>query len=196
MDNIKILNGLAKAVKENNLVLFVGAGLSCNFENKNGQKIGNWQNLAKQIIENDEDLECLKPIAEEYRPIVLLGLIEEKSEEAKSNAIGFAKDFFNLPADKNDYGLHKKLCRLSHKIITTNYDNAFLIADKEFDTKTATIGNTYELSGLNKFNEKTLLKLHGCITKGANMVLFPSNYTDLYDSKNEDAERILFYLQN
>jgi hypothetical protein len=28
------------------------------------------------------------------------------------------------------------------------------------------------------------------------MVLFPSNYIDLYDSNNEDAERILFYLQN
>ena len=33
MDNIKIPKELAKAIKENNLVLFVGAGLSYNFVN-------------------------------------------------------------------------------------------------------------------------------------------------------------------
>ena len=198
MDNIRITGELARAVKENNLVLFVGAGLSCGFENRNepGQKLGNWQNLVKQIIENDEDLACLKPLAEEYEPITLLDLIEKRNDDSKNKAIEFAKDFFHLPADKNDYRLHKKLCRLSHKIVTTNYDNAFLRADEEFTTKTATIGKNYELSGLHKFSEKTLLKLHGCITDGEKMVLFPSNYADLYDSNNEDAERILFYLQN
>ena len=196
MGNKGIPLGLVKAIKENNLVLFVGAGLSCNFENKNGQKLGTWRNLARQIIENDTDLTCLKPLVDEYEPIFLLDLIEKRGDETKNKAIAFAKDFFHLPADKNDYNLHKKLCRLSHKIITTNYDNVFVRADEDFTTRTATIGKNYELNGLHKFSEKTLLKLHGCITDGEKMVLFPSNYTDLYDSNNEDAERILFYLQN
>ncbi len=195
MESVKRLNGLATAIKENNLVLFVGAGLSSGFEGKKGP-LGTWKNLVKQMIENDENLACLKPLVAEYEPIDLLDLIEKKGDKTKHKAIEFTKDFFHLPADKNDYNLHKKLCRLSHKIITTNYDNAFERADEDFTTKTAAIGKNYELSGLHKASEKTLLKLHGCITDGDTMVLFPSSYTNLYNSNNEDAERILFYLQS
>ena len=185
---------LIKAMKENNLVLFVGAGLSYKFVNKDEQPLGDWQNMVRQILESVEDLDYLKPLVDRYDPIIVLDLIEKA--KVKEPVINFVKQFFSLPTDKNDYSLHKKLCRLSNKIITTNYDNAFERADDDFETKTAVFGRDYELSSLHNPSDKTLFKLHGSISDGGSMVLFPSNYDNLYNRQKEDAERIIFHLRN
>ncbi|MDR3047296.1 MAG: hypothetical protein LBU51_06745 [Bacteroidales bacterium] len=114
-----ISNELKTAIKENNLVLFVGAGLSCKFKNKNGEEIGNWKNLVIKIIEhleNDESkVNNLKPLVENYNPIDILDLIEKNSNNLSNKALEFVIDFFTLPDDKNDYSLHKKLCQLTKK---------------------------------------------------------------------------------
>jgi tetratricopeptide (TPR) repeat protein len=82
------------------------------------------------------------------------------------------------------------------KIVTTNYDNAFEIAENNFRTRTATLGDDFGFRYLHNPQEFTLLKLHGNINRPNTMVLFPKDYNNLYEVKNEDTERILFYLQN
>ena len=195
MDNIKIPKELIKAIKENDLVLFVGAGLSYNFVNSDEppKQLGDWKNLINEILNNIEGLDYLKPLLNKHEPIKILDLIE--NTEQKTEVIGFVKQFFSLSAD-NDYSLHEKLCRLSNKIITTNYDNAFEHTDPGFQIKTASFGRDYEFSYLHNPFDKTLFKLHGSITEGNNMIFFPSNYKKLYNEESEDSERIVFHLRN
>jgi tetratricopeptide (TPR) repeat protein len=203
---------LRTAIKENNLVLFVGAGLSCKFENKNGVKIGNWKNLVIKIIEhleNDETkVKNLKPLADSYNPIDMLYLIEKIGNGIRNKALEFSKDFFTLKEDNNNFELHKRLCQITQKIITTNYDNAFEIAEKEFDSdRTITRYNEFGFKYLNKPNELALLKLHGCRKNPDTMVLFPSDYDYLYnqrnavnddekDEKKKNMTQMFFCLQN
>jgi tetratricopeptide (TPR) repeat protein len=196
MDNITIPRELINAVKEDNLILFTGAGLSYNFVNNNEppKKLGNWNNLVNEILCNVEGLDYLIPLINKHEPIKILNIIEDANR--KSDVITFVKKFLFLSTEKNDYGLHKKLCKLSNKIITTNYDNAFENAENIFQIKTAFLGKNCELNLLNDPFEKTLFKLHGCITDGSSMILFPSNYNNLYYRESEDAERIIFYLKN
>ncbi|MDR0799624.1 MAG: SIR2 family protein [Dysgonamonadaceae bacterium] len=167
---------LRAAIKENNLVLFVGAGLSCKFENKNGVEIGNWKNLVIKIIDhlenNEPKVKNLQPLAEDYSPIDMLNLIEKTGNAVRNKALEFAVDFFTLPDDKNDYSLHKKLSQLTKKIVTTNYDNSFEIAENNFRTRTTSLGDKFGFQYLHKPDEFTLLKLHGSITSADKMVAF------------------------
>ncbi|MDR1887380.1 MAG: hypothetical protein LBQ70_05625, partial [Prevotellaceae bacterium] len=41
---------LLKAIKDDNLVIFVGAGLSYDFVNLKGTKIEGWENMVRQIL--------------------------------------------------------------------------------------------------------------------------------------------------
>ena len=185
---------LVKAIKEDNLVLFVGAGLSYNFIDNDGNQLGDWKNLVTKILDNVDGLDYLKPLINEHEPLKIMGLVEDKKKN--NEVIEFVKEFYSLPTDKNNYDLHRKLCKLTIKIISTNYDNAFEIADPDLSTKTASFGKDYELSCLHNSNDKTLFKLHGSIFDAGKMVLFPSNYEDIYKKKSKDAERLVFYLQN
>jgi hypothetical protein len=191
---------LRKAMEENNPVLFIGAGFSYEFKNEQGKIIEGWKNLVAQILLHLEaigyEVTHLKPFVEIYDPIAILDLIEKDKSLPREEVISFVKDFFALSPDKNDYTLHRKLYELSGKIITTNYDNAFEIAQPLLERKTASIGRDYELSLLHNPYEPVLFKLHGCISDGHHMVLFPSNYDNLYRSQDENAERITFALQN
>ncbi|MDR1224458.1 MAG: SIR2 family protein [Tannerella sp.] len=192
---------LKKAVEDNSLVLFIGAGLSYKFRNENKEIIHGWGNLVTRILDHLEakgynDVNRLKPLVGKYDPIVILDLIEKDKSLPKDEVISFVKDFFALSPDENDYTLHRKLCKLSGKIITTNYDNAFENAQPSLVRRTAHIGRDFELSLLHDVHEPVLFKLHGCIVDGLNMVLFPSNYDNLYVHSDEKAERITFGLQN
>ena len=191
---MEIPRELAKAIKENNLVLFVGARLSHDFVNTNGKELGDWKNLVKVILANVDGLDYLEPILNRHDPLDILGLIEKTNK--KSEVIEFVQKFFLLPDDKKKYSFHKKLCDLSNKIITTNYDNAFEIANPVFKIQTASWGKDFGFRYLlNPFDE-ALFKLHGCIIDGGRIILFPSDYSNLYGEENEDAERIIFHLRN
>jgi len=51
--NVQIPRDLVKVIKDNNLVLFAGAGLSYDFVNSDDppKKLGDWKNLIKEIME-------------------------------------------------------------------------------------------------------------------------------------------------
>ena len=194
---IEIPPGLREAIKADELVLFVGAGLSWNFKNKNNETLEGWTKMASSITSylcnNGHIPENLKQACDTLGEIKTLEILEER--EIGIGEVGpFIRDYFTL-GDSNDFSLQKKLFELSTKIITTNYDRAFEVAVPQLQSQKAYKGKDYELNGLKK-DSVFLFKLHGCIEHLDSMVLFPSDYGKLYNSNRREAEHTLSALRN
>lgn len=194
---IEIPPGLREAIKADELVLFVGAGLSWNFKNKKNETLEGWTKMASSITsylkEKHRITEDVKESCDKKEPIDALKEIEDSG--VNKRIVGeFVKDYFTL-GEGNDYSLHQNLFELSTKIITTNYDRAFEMAVPKLQEIKAYRGKNYELNRLKK-DPVFLFKLHGCIENVDSMVLFPSDYEKLYNSKGRDAEHALYALRN
>ncbi len=198
-DMTKIPAELEKAICDNNLILFVGAGLSYNLANINKTPLKGWANLVESILNElnskGHDVNHLLPLVEKYDPIKVLDLIECDSSIPKNQIYSFSKDFFDIDLE-NDLDLHKLLFKLSKKIVTTNYDNAFEIAVPELRKNKAYKGKNYELTTHKDSSSVLLFKLHGCFEDVDSMVLFPTNYKNLYNNPERDAEHSLLVLRN
>ena len=194
---VNIPTGLREAIKADELVLFVGAGLSWNFKNKKNETLEGWTKMASSITshlkEKHRITEEVKQSCDKKEPIDALKEIEDSG--VNKRIVGeFVKDYFTL-GEGNDYSLHQNLFELSTKIITTNYDRAFEMAVPRLQEIKAYRGKNYELNRLKK-DSVFLFKLHGCIENVDSMVLFPSDYEKLYNSKGRDAEHALYALRN
>ena len=194
---VNIPTGLREAIKADELVLFVGAGLSWNFKNKKNETLEGWTKMASSITSHLKEkrriTEEVKQSCDKKEPIDALKEIEDNGVN-KGIVGSFVKDYFSL-GEENNYSFQQKLFELSTKIITTNYDRAFEIAIPLLQEKKAYRGKDYELNRLKK-DSIFLFKLHGCIEHIDSMVLFPSDYETLYNSKGRDAEHALYALRN
>ena len=195
MENIP--HGLKEAIENDELVLFIGAGLSWDLKNTEGKTLGGWKEMVSSILSFLKDKEYIT--AEEQQsydklePIGALKKLEDKGISRRE--IGdFLKHYFTLEKSKK-LPIHKKAFRLSTKIITTNYDRAFEIAFPELQEIKAYKTKDYELNKLKK-DPIFLFKLHGCIEHIDSMVLFPSDYDKLYKSTGREAEHALYALRN
>ena len=195
----KIPSELKKAICNDSLILFIGAGLSYNLTNIKKVKLKGWTNLVDCILielnSKGYDVAHLLPLIKKYDPIKLLDLIESDKSIPKKEIYSFTKDFFDLDPG-NNIKLHKLLFQLSNKIITTNYDNAFEIAVPQLRKNKAYKGKNYELTTHKDKNSVLLFKLHGCFEDVDSMVLFPTNYKNLYENPERDAEHSLLVLRN
>lgn len=183
-----IPHGLKEAIKNDELVLFIGAGLSWDLKNKKGETLGGWKKMVssilvflmdKEYITDEEQKSC-----EELGPIKALQRLENKGID-REKVRDFLQDYFTL-GKENEFPLQEKLYSLSTKIITTNYDLAFEKAIEKLDKEKAYKGQNKKLSKL-LADPVFLFKLHGCIEDINSMVLFPSDYRKLYNSKGQDA---------
>ncbi|MCG2652005.1 SIR2 family protein [Alloprevotella tannerae] len=195
MENIP--HGLKEAIGKDELVLFIGAGLSWDLKNTEGKTLGGWKEMVSSILSFLKDKEYIT--AEEQQSCEKLGPIDALKELKKKgidkNIVGdFIKRYFTL-GEENNLSLQEDLFKLSTKIITTNYDRAFEIAADELNNNKAYKTRNYEISRLKKA-PVFLLKLHGCIEHIDSMVLFPSDYEELYKSKSQDAKHVLQALRN
>ena len=195
MENIP--RGLKKAIEKDELVLFIGAGLSCELKNTEGTALGGWKEMVLSMLSylNKEDYitDEEQKSYEKLEPIDALQRLENNKIDKR--VIGhFVKRYFTL-GEENNLSLQEDLFKLSTKIITTNYDRAFEIAASELNNNKAYKTRNYEISRLKKA-PVFLLKLHGCIEHIDSMVLFPSDYEDLYKSKSQDAKHVLQALRN
>ena len=192
-----IPHGLKEAIENDELVLFIGAGLSWNLKNTAGNTLGGWEDMVSSILSflNKEDYitDEEQKSYEKLDPIDALKKLKKKGID--KNIVGDSiKRYFTL-GEENNLSLQKDLFKLSTKIITTNYDRAFEIAADELNNNKAYKTRNYEISRLKKA-PVFLLKLHGCIEHIDSMVLFPSDYEDLYKSKSQDAKHVLQALRN
>ena len=149
--------------------------------------------ITSHLKEKHRITEEVKQSCDKKEPIDALKEIEDSG--VNKRIVGeFVKDYFTL-GEGNDYSLHQNLFELSTKIITTNYDRAFEMAVPRLQEIKAYRGKDYELNRLKK-DSIFLFKLHGCIENVDSMVLFPSDYEKLYNSKGRDAEHALYALRN
>ena len=187
---------LKKAIEADDLVLFIGAGLSWDLKNTDNESLEGWGKMVKSItshlITEGYITDELKQICDALEPIETLKILEKKGI-SKREIGGFVKHYFTLRGG-NDFSFHKKLFSLSTKIITTNYDKAFEKAIPELQEIKAYKGKDYELNRVKK-DSVFLFKLHGCIDGIDSMVLFPSDYDGLYDDKGREAEHALHTLR-
>ncbi|MDO4789813.1 MAG: SIR2 family protein [Porphyromonas sp.] len=189
--------GLKAAIEADDLVLFIGAGLSWNFKNTANETLDGWEKMVSSILSHLKDkgyiTDELKQSCKGLEPIDALEILENNGISRKE--VGeFLKSYFTLGRE-NDFSLQEKLFKLSTKIITTNYDRAFEEAVPELQNKKAYKTKDYELNRLKK-DPTFLFKLHGCIEHMDSMVLFPSDYKKLYNSKGREAEHALYALRN
>lgn len=193
---INIPPGLKEAIEADDLVLFIGAGLSWDLKNTDNESLEGWDKMVKSITshlnEKGHITDELKQICDVLEPIETLKILEKKGI-SKREIGGFVKHYFTLRGG-NDFSFHKKLFSLSTKIITTNYDKAFEKAIPELQEIKAYKGKDYELNRVKK-DSVFLFKLHGCIDGIDSMVLFPSDYDGLYDDKGREAEHALHTLR-
>ena len=186
MENIP--HGLKEAIEKDELVLFIGAGLSWDLKNTEGKTLGGWKEMVSSIlsflkdeayITAEEQQSCLK-----LEPIKALQRLENNKIDRR--VIGnFVKCYFTL-GEGNDFPLQKKLYSLSTKIFTTNYDLAFEEAIEGLRQEKAYKTQNYKLSRLME-DPIFLFKLHGCIEDVDSLVLFPSDYKELYNNNGRDA---------
>ena len=194
---INIPPGLKEAIEADNLVLFIGAGLSWNLKNTDNEPLEGWDKMVKSITshlnEKGHITDKLKQSCDALEPIKALEKLE--TEGINRGQVGkFVKHYFTL-GKENDFSFHEKLFSLSTKIITTNYDRAFEKATPELQEIKAYKTKDYELNRLKK-DPIFLFKLHGCIEHIDSMVLFPSDYDKLYKSEGREAEHALYALRN
>jgi len=194
----KISPELIQAVKNNNLVLFVGAGTSWNLINTKRKKLEGWKNLVvkllNHLIDKKYTVDSLLSIVNDFDPIDVLKLLEKKKEIPSSLLTEFICDFYSVN-DENDYSLHKKLYSLTPKIITTNYDRAFELSIPELRKYTAHSKKEFELSKIIN-SDQFLLKLHGCAENGDSMILFPKDYDKLYVQGKQSSKAVLHVLSH
>ena len=194
---INIPPGLKEAIEADDLVLFIGAGLSWNLKNTDNEPLEGWDKMVKSITSHlnkkGHITDELKQSCDALKSIETLEILENR-EISKREVGEFIKHYFAL-GKENDFSFHKKLFSLSTKIITTNYDRAFEEAVPKLQSKKAYRTKDYELNRLKK-DPIFLFKLHGCIDHLDSIVLFPSDYNELYDGEGREAEHALYALRN
>ena len=194
---INIPPGLKEAIEADDLVLFIGAGLSWDLKNTDNESLEGWDKMVKSITSHLNEkgyiTDELKQSCDSLEPIKALEKLE--TEGINRRQVGeFVKHYFAL-GKENDFSFQQKLFRLSTKIITTNYDKAFEKAIPELQEIKAYKTKDYELNWLKK-DLILLFKLHGCIEHLDSIVLFPSDYGGLYESEGREAEHTLYALKN
>lgn len=161
---MKIPSEIQNAIKNNELVIFVGSGLSKRFN------LPTWTKLTEDIINNINDpkfFELIPPLKSGiFSPIEILDRIQNEHIKVSS----YIKNNFKIDSNQ-DFSLHKKILELTDAIITTNYDNAFEEAalNKIIPTKYT---SSFNLSEINKGNTPYIFKIHGCYTEPDNCIIF------------------------
>jgi hypothetical protein len=171
---IEIPNRLTNAIKNNKLILFVGAGLSKNngFPDWNNILLSFLKEHNKDIEKSDAYINALKN--EIITPLQLL----EKLKNEKLLILEYFEKILNI---KNlDSDLHKILLKITNKFVTTNFDKLI-----EHNTKINTIithDSTFNLQKIGTI-EEFIIKLHGDVSRIDNCIIFEEQYRKLYNDE-------------
>lgn len=187
---------IKKAIEEDNLVLFVGAGMSLPLG------FPDWKNLIKEILlKLKVEFDKKVPIAFDHYlgNIDSLDVFEVLNELEHKKVNREVKDILYQEISKiklKEEGLnrHKKLWAICNKIITTNYDKA-LDESRPKQVEVFANDNSFQQSKSIK-GAPFLYKIHGDITNPSKCVLFHSEYTTLYDEKNHNTATLRNFLLN
>lgn len=191
---------LKSAIRDNKLVLFVGAGCSIPLQ------LPSWKELVSSILDNLNsqfseistlNFNNLKRSIDENSksPLEILNILENDSDSGnlyKTKAKEHVHNIINKINTENTLNsdVHKLLWELSSKIVTTNYDQ-IIEANSPYDRTIDVFGNENVFMSLKaqKDDAKFLYKIHGDFKNPETIILFESDYKSIYsnDNANEDA---------
>lgn len=190
---------LRKTVRENKLIVFVGAGLSKylglptwkEFTISSLDKLSKKRGYKKKYIRLKNEVEngSINPNA----------AIDSIPIEHHKEVLKFIKDEFKIKAGAS-CKFHEKILCLSEKVITSNFDNAFetayenlhsgkrhcLVVNGALESDSILL---QELSNSSR-TKSFIFKIHGCTNQPSSCVVFKDQYKKFYD-KNNLARSIL-----
>ena len=171
---IKVPSALNQAVKDDNLVIFVGAGASMNSGLPSWNKLieNTLKDNSSEITNTDFYLQGLSLGA--LNPIDLLDMIKEHK---KIILTSFEKQMLEEPSNT---AIQEKICAISTKLVTTNFDT--LLEKSLPSARVITHDSQYNLSKIDTEDE-FILKVHGDISRIDKCIIFKDQYENLYDSE-------------
>lgn len=193
-EHLTIPPKLHQAIEKNNLVLFIGAGCSLSLgfptwkvlienildelDNKFGPTSStNFKNISREINNGSSLFYALDEIEKNSKHG---GTYKTKTKEYISIQMDMLSQ--SLPEESK---IHTELWNLSKKIITTNYDKV-LEKYKPHDVSLKIFDNDNAFQGLksNSKDAQFLYKIHGDYENPKTMILFESDYRDIYKNDN------------
>lgn len=182
MDWIESIKEIKKAQQNNQLVVFVGAGVSRN------SGVVSWGQLVEAIAQKINYQKCdncrqktsctreekCALTQDEYLRIPEYFYQEDTSED-KNDYYAFLHD--TLASEKTSNPIDEEIFRiLPHHIITTNYDHLLENCDAANVRLYDVVAEDKDL--LSNANERYLIKMHGDISKDTTIVLREGDYID------------------
>ncbi|MBE7686817.1 tetratricopeptide repeat protein [Tenacibaculum finnmarkense genomovar ulcerans] len=186
---------LEKAILKDELIIFVGAGVSMPFG------FPNWINLVIDILkelkkEGDSkglDLDYYINQGTELDVFDVLDKLENIGFKPKVKTLLYDK-IKNVNIDEKDFSKIEKFWSISDKIITTNYDS---VLEKGKPTHIDAFSNFNEFQQAKSLNGKPFLyKIHGDIVNPDNCILFNSDYKKLYKKDSSDITTLKNFITN
>lgn len=196
---LSIPTKLQNAIINNNLVIFVGAGCSMSLG------FPSWKKLIENILEDLNDRfgetssinfkNVLNGVENGKSLFDALNKIENDVDHGSTYKIK-SKELINklietinekLPEESS---VHDLLWKISKKIITTNYDRTLeKYKDKSTTAKIFDNTNAFQILNSQSENAEFLYKIHGDYENPNTIILFESDYRDIYknDNYNNDA---------
>lgn len=187
MSDIKFKKELIHALENDNLIIFVGSGLS------KGLGLPSWNEMVgvvlNELAHEDSKYNSLKNVLENklFTEIEILDKILQMDPKNLGRVYDLLDNLFNIDFSSLDLNLQKKLGELSSSIITTNYDLALEAALPEF--KTVIHDDEYRLGRLPGY-KKYIFKIHGTIETPQSCILYKSDYERLYKKNSAAIERL------
>lgn len=171
MDNL-IYENLLKKIRNNEVILWVGAG----FSKYAGLPLGGEliekikKDLTEEERESIEHINLLPDLAEAY--------VEMRS---RVDLIKLLKKELDKNVEVNNLSIHQAILRIPQikNIITTNYDCLF---EKVFDDKLEVISKDTDISFISD-DKINLFKIHGDFNNKENMIITRSDYTNFFNDK-------------
>ncbi|UOQ52292.1 SIR2 family protein [Hymenobacter cellulosivorans] len=172
---LSVPNGILDAIRNNSLIVFVGSGMSRRFN------LPDWKGMVVDIINLSDDIKFKSfiPVVQDdlMQPIEVL----DKMIFEKHNIYSYIEDNYILKKDSN-LDTHRKILSLTGKVITTNYDNAFEVADTTMYK--VVYDSAFRISKL-KDKSNYIFKIHGSSdVDPSECIIFSSDYERLYSKEN------------
>ena len=185
MDTLNIPQTLIDKIEKDNLVIFVGAGLSV------ASGLPNWKELTINILDSIKDrdkkisgyISALKQ--DLFEPIEILSKVKHLKTYAIEHLEAQIKASNKLKPTKE----HFKLGNISSKLITTNYDELLEQCYPSYEK--VTYNNTYKVSKISDY-KSFIFKIHGDINEPDKCILFADEYEELY---NNDEKSSIFEIK-
>lgn len=171
MNDFDIPKALQDSIQNEQLVIFIGAGLSI------GSGLPSWDKIVKDILIDNEDY---VDNADAYTMALNTGImspLEVLDKISKHKKIIYKSFERILSTDIPSSEIHSSLSRLTKRFVTTNFDK--LIESNAGLTNIITHESNYNLSKIDD-DDEYVVKIHGDISRVDKCIIFSEQYDSLY----------------